>query len=555
MWAFFFCGKCHKMIYLFIDCIEKSGQGCGRVDNKAVFWYNNQYIIDICVHIFQRSKIMICKRCGKSIKSGSLNCESCGYKHKSRESSGLDFVQSQSGFATVKRTENLKVQDIAPVFPKKNIAIIAGIAAIATAAVAMMGIAFFKHIDKETPLPAIVEDLGDYKETSVRFSTLGEANMVVESKEEAFDVLDLVSGVYGYTDARAQLRFVDTVEGNGIAKYYVFEQVYGNKKVYGKNMIVAVSTETRNVICISGNYCDIKGQVEVGEIKAETAKRTAQKKSGGYMAEPERVILCMNKPIDAWHVRLEGEKHVFVDTVAGKVLLETERDIVTDADEALAEKVVAGLGKEQKNNIYTESHNMAIVNPMNADMPFNGIIVSEALYSICNSTGEDDTLKNKMPEIWNEASYLLPADADFTDCITAIDILADAGMAEPEERKRMLGIFSEYQKEPESRIEVAGPDSEIIVLDADGRPTVNYTYEIYRSDADLKTGKKAIAKGTGSDIRDKFSFDAGRIYCLIITEKNNPDEQKKEYIYCSSDTDADYKLYTQFNKTKTEVSL
>ncbi|MBR0360479.1 MAG: hypothetical protein IIX21_05145, partial [Clostridia bacterium] len=76
-----------------------------------------------------------------------------------------------------------------------------------------------------------------------------------------------------------------------------------------------------------------------------------------------------------------------------------------------------------------------------------------------------------------------------------------------------------------------------------------------RSDADLKTGKKAIAKGTGSDIRDNFSFDAGRIYCLIITEKNNPDEQKKEYIYCSSDTDADYKLYTQFNKTKTEVSL
>lgn len=35
-----FCVNCHNLIYLFIDCIEKSGQGCGRVDNKAVFWYN-----------------------------------------------------------------------------------------------------------------------------------------------------------------------------------------------------------------------------------------------------------------------------------------------------------------------------------------------------------------------------------------------------------------------------------------------------------------------------------------------------------------------------------
>lgn len=498
---------------------------------------------------------MICKRCGKSIKSESFKCQNCGYKHKNRESSGMDFVQSQSRFVTVKRTENIRVQEDAVASPKKNIAVIAGIVAVAAAAVAMLGIVFFKHVDKETPQTIIVEDLGSYTDTTVRFSTLGEANMTVESKEDAFDVLDMVSGIYGYRDARAQLRFVDVVEGNGIARYYVFEQVYGNKQVYGKNMIVAVSDTTENVICISGNYCDIKGQVEVGEIKAETAKRTAQKKSGGYMAEPERVILCMNKPVDAWHIRLEGEKHVFVDTVTGKILLEKDRDIVTDADEAVAEKVVAGLSKEQKNDIYTESGDMAIVNPMTADMPFNGIIVSEALFSIYNGMDEDDSLKKKMPAIWNEASYLLPADADFTDCITAIDILADVGMAEPEERKRMLGLFAECREKPESKIEVAGPDSEIIVFDAGGKPTVNYTYEIYRSNENLKIGKKAIAKGTGSDISDNFSFEAGKIYCLIITEKNNPAQQKKEYIYCSSDTDADYKLYTQFNKTNTEVSL
>ncbi len=496
---------------------------------------------------------MICKRCGKSIKSKSLKCGSCGQKHINKESSGMDFVQSKSHFVTAKRTENFSLQDEAPAFSRKNIAIIAGIAAVATAAVAMLGIVFFKNIDKKENLPktVVVEDLGNYMDTTVKFSTLGKANITVESDDDAFKALELVSGIYGYTDARAQLRFVRVTPGSETVQYYVFEQVYNNKKVYGKNMIVAVSDE-KKVICISGNYQKIEDEIAIGEIKAETAKQTVQKKSGGSIAEPERVILCMNKPVDVWHIELEGGKHVFVDTVTGGIVLEKERDIVTDVDEASAQKVVDNLSEEKKNDIYTTSEMMAIVNPM-GNMPFSGIIVSEDLHDIYASLDEGDALKNKLLALWGEAANLLPADADLTDCITAADILADAGMLEMKERQKLLAFFAEKHRYPEGKIEVAGANPKIVVIDADGKPTVNYTYEIYESNANLQKQGPAVSKGSGSEIGENFNFDAEKIYCLIIKENNGL--SKEEYIYCSANTNVDYELYTQFKEDDAEVTL
>lgn len=497
---------------------------------------------------------MICKRCGKMLKSKSLKCGSCGEKHFDAECSGMNFVDGKKPSAPVEYAESLMAKKEESDNTKRNLTIIAGIVAIVMSLTVVLGIKIVKNKTDNFEKPVEIIK-SEYKNMAVKFATIGELEdeLCVVDEESAKRVLDVVSGIYGYDNVDSQLQYTGQPFITDIAEHYIFEQKHNGKSVYGKSMIITVSAG--KVVCVSGNYQCIDTNVETGNYTCEAAVKKAEKAlNGKAVGEPKNIILCADKAVDAWCIRIDGEHgetEVFVDTATGEFVLEKEAYIVADPDMQLAKRALDAADANGEYGAYTEieSDQMAILNPMEENIPFRAKIVSNVLYKM-NHDIEDDELKGKVQNVWSKAVYLLPAEADFIDCVTAADVLADRGMLEQEERKEMLNILDGYNKSPEPKIEVAGTNPRLIVCDINGEEYYNYSYKLFRSDSEFNCQGDVIAEGVGTQDGTYISLEKGGIYCLVITEmgNNNIEEERKEYIYCAGDIGTNYQLYTQFNK-------
>lgn len=355
---------------------------------------------------------MICKRCGKTIKSKSLKCGSCGEKHVLEECSGFDYKPSSP---RITKAETGGIFDVQT--PKKNIGLIASVAAVAVVCVVVIFAVFIpkdedksiKHSDSEN-LPLTDNDVFDYPEMSMNFVDLDEegkdeeisVKIASDGNSGAKEALKLVAGVYGYKSEDVEKEFKPgEPQSYGPNTYYIFDQITENGEVVkGRNMIVTVIRKSENdtKIIVSGNYDPkdrpAEGDVLVGEESddelKEIWKEFASKKDE---PEPEQDV----EPSEEASVGAPGKnKEITTNGWSAEVYKEDGK----------------GRGK-------------VIIYPAgeSVDTKFAAKVISNQLYVMLDINGAEPNTE-QIESVWNAAKYMLTADATHEDIMNAIYCVA-----------------------------------------------------------------------------------------------------------------------------------
>lgn len=260
---------------------------------------------------------MQCNRCGSTIKEGLKFCTKCGAELDLTQTTEIVDIEKRYCTNCGKLVENgsfctncgAKINDSVGVeakennkkrsrFQNKKIIILI------VCCVLVLGIGGFLCINH------FMNGVSDSLETAAAIETTG--NIVVDvsditekvtDEESAFAVLNSVSEIFGFENAKDVLGVQKTDYVNGDT-YYRFAQKYREIPVYGKSIVLSAD-EHGNVFNISGNYMAFDDTLNTEpKLKAEKAKKKIESqakkklKKGLTVSEPELVVLFINDNVE-----------------------------------------------------------------------------------------------------------------------------------------------------------------------------------------------------------------------------------------------------------------
>lgn len=269
---------------------------------------------------------MQCNRCGSTIKDGLKFCTKCGAELDLTQTTEIVDIEKRYCTNCGKLVENgsfctncgAKINDGVGVEAKENNKKRSRfqykkIIILIVCCVLVLGIGGFLGINH------FMNGASDSLETAAAIETTG--NIVVDvsditekvtDEESAFAVLNSVSEIFGFENAKDVLDIQKTDYVNGDT-YYRFAQKYREIPVYGKSIVLSAD-EHGNVFNISGNYMAIDDTLNTEpKLKAEKAKKKIESqvkkelKKGLTVSEPELVVLFINDNVElVWRSDVVG---------------------------------------------------------------------------------------------------------------------------------------------------------------------------------------------------------------------------------------------------------
>lgn len=269
---------------------------------------------------------MRCNRCGSTIKDGLKFCTKCGAELDLTQTTEIVDIEKRYCTNCGKLVENgsfctncgAKINDGVGVEAKENNKKRSRfqykkIIILIVCCVLVLGIGGFLGINH------FMNGASDSLETAAAIETTG--NIVVDvsditekvtDEESAFAVLNSVSEIFGFENAKDVLDIQKTDYVNGDT-YYRFAQKYREIPVYGKSIVLSAD-EHGNVFNISGNYMAIDDTLNTEpKLKAEKAKKKIESqvkkelKKGLTVSEPELVVLFINDNVElVWRSDVVG---------------------------------------------------------------------------------------------------------------------------------------------------------------------------------------------------------------------------------------------------------